>query len=516
MARIKVEAIGDASSVERMFKKMGVAGDSAGKRFAAAGKLAAVGLAGGLAVAAVAAKKFVDKAIEAEKAQTRLDAAFKTATVTAKERAAAMDEVNRVSAQAGLDDEDLMDSLGRLTRVTGDVKEAQKDMAIAADIARARNISLESATTLVSKAQLGQLGALKRIGIEIPKVTTAQDALKASGDKVSAAALAQAKAQDEAATRAGAIAALQKQYAGAAEAYGNTAAGAQDRFRVASENLQEALGAKLLPVVTRVIEWVLVNMPKFEAAAKKAFEFARIYAERLVDYYNTTLKPTFQAVLGALEALWARFGGQITTIIKTALQQVKNIIDTFSAVLRGDWGKAWDGLKAIVTNALTQVGNLLRLQLSVWKAIALALGGAIVDGVKAGLNALVQAVVGKLNDARSAVVNAAKSVYGNALGIGKATRGRARREVAWDDRRRVRQGQGILRNLVSVEVDRRPDRQAARRGDREGDRGQRLEGSERVRFLQVGGARGVRWSAAGDRGSDLEAEDEGRPGVEHR
>jgi hypothetical protein len=45
---------------------------------------------------------------------------------------------------------------------------------------------------------------------------------------------------------------LQKRVGGQAAAYGKTSAGAQDRFRVAVENLRESIGKKLVPILTDV------------------------------------------------------------------------------------------------------------------------------------------------------------------------------------------------------------------------------------------------------------------------
>lgn len=243
-ARGLIRAYGDAEKSSRRF------GGSVGQ----VGKIAAAAAVGGIAALGVGLQKSFGAAIDAEKAQTRLDAAFRASGASTTEQAAAMAAVSKVSARAALDDEDLMDALGRLTRVTGDVTKAQRSLGIASDIARGRGISLEAATALVTKAHLGQVGALKRVGIEIPKVTAAQDMLKAAHANATEAQLKAAKATDDAATRQSAVAALQRQFAGDAEAYGKTAAGAQDRLKVAVENLQESFGAKLLPALTAVTE----------------------------------------------------------------------------------------------------------------------------------------------------------------------------------------------------------------------------------------------------------------------
>lgn len=127
---------------------------------------------------------------------------------------------------SGFDDERLLGTFSALVRRTGDVNRALTLNALAADVARARNIELEQAAQLVLKASLGQAGALRRVGI-------------------------QAKAG---ATGLQLIDSLQRKFAGSAEAYGKTAVGAQDRFRVAVQNTQEAIGSALLPALTHVLD----------------------------------------------------------------------------------------------------------------------------------------------------------------------------------------------------------------------------------------------------------------------
>lgn len=460
-SEIKITILGDSKNAERAFKRAGAAGEGMGRNFARMGKLAAIGTAAVGAGAVVLGKKFVSAALDAEKAQVRLDAAFKSANVTARQRAAAMDAVSKVSARAGLDDEELMDTLGRLTRVTGSAAKAQQEMAIAADIARARNVSLEAATQIVSKAHLGQLGALKRIGIEIPKVTTAQDALRASGEKVSAEAMKAAKAQDELATRQAAVAALQRQYAGASEEYGRSTSGAVDRAKVAWENLQETLGAKLLPVVGRVSEWFLRNMPTIERVVSKTMSaigvviealspvFSRLIAgismvasaaerywpqvqqaaAKVVAWYRGTLAPAIENVLTAIRKAWEIFGPAITRVATAAFNQIKTVVTTAMkiiggtveavlALIRGDWSEAWNKLKQVAKAALDGVVATIRNIGGLARDAAFAVGQAIVQGIAAGLDSLKDWLVGKAKAIADAVVGAFKG----ALHIGSPSR----------------------------------------------------------------------------------------------
>jgi len=126
---------------------------------------------------------------------------------------------------SGFDDEQLLATFSNLVRRTGDVNKALALNALAANVARGRNISLEQASGLVLKASIGNVGALRRLGISIGKHATALQALDL----------------------------LQRKYAGSAAAYGKTAAGAQDRFRVALGNLQETVGAQLLPSISKYL-----------------------------------------------------------------------------------------------------------------------------------------------------------------------------------------------------------------------------------------------------------------------
>jgi hypothetical protein len=361
--KISVDIIGRSKSLEKAFDRSSKSANGFGKSMAKAGKMASIGLGVGLAGAAVVLKKSVDAALEAEKAQTRLDSAFKATTASAKERAASMERVNVVSQQAALDDEALMDTLGRLTRVTGSTTKAQEGMAVAANLARGRGIELEAATKIVEKAYLGNVGALKRIGIEIPKVTTAQDALKESGKKATVEQMKAAKAADDTATRQSAIAALQKQYAGAAEAYGKTAAGASDRFKVAVENLQESLGNKLLPALAKVAGGAATFIEKFskakglEAKVKVVLETGRDLLTNVAKI-AVDIGKQLQTSLGQVN--WNNAGVKIAAGIGDALRKGLPVAGQLAATL-----------SVAFINAVNSVD---------WVKV----GGAIASGMKKG------------------------------------------------------------------------------------------------------------------------------------
>jgi hypothetical protein len=264
------------SAMNKSESRMGKVGKVAG--------IAGLAIAGGLAVGL---KKSVDAALESEKAEVRLSSAMDQVGVSAKQRAAANEAISATSRKAALDDEALSDVYAKLLRTTGDVTEAQKGMNLAADIARARNISLEAAAKGVERAYNGSAAGLSKFGVEIQKSTGNVDLLKAKIDEQKAsmkglegAQLEAAKVQldslelgmkaaqqaDKQATATNALDRATKQFTGTAEAYGKTSAGAQERFQVALENLQEKIGTAVLPILrdfisylTTLLTWVEKN-----------------------------------------------------------------------------------------------------------------------------------------------------------------------------------------------------------------------------------------------------------------
>lgn len=228
---------------------------------------ASLALGAGLAVGL---KKSVEAAMEAEQAEARLEQAMKSVQATARERARAQEAVSKVSKKAALDDEELSDVLAKLTRATGNVRKGTQGMALAAEIARGRNISLEQASRAVEKAYLGNEKALARVGVVVPKVTGSVDDLKRQQNELkkelesaegpqkkrleallesNKASMATARQLDKEATAQNAIAAAQEKFAGSSERFGKTAAGGQERFKVAIENVEESIGEGLLPVI---------------------------------------------------------------------------------------------------------------------------------------------------------------------------------------------------------------------------------------------------------------------------
>ena len=221
--RRKLEVIftGDTKQLERTFHRAESKGKSFGRSFQASvfggmGKGGAAAAAG--AGVALGLRQVINAARDAQvvlgQTKVAVDNAGVSWTTNAKRIEAGADAISKASS---LDDEDVLRSFQVFVRGQKDVEKALGLAGLAADVARGRYTDLDSATQLVNKAAMGQIGALRRAGIQIDKNATSTQAL----------------------------AALQKTFGTAAEEYSKSAAGGMDRFKVSLENAAEFMGGPL-------------------------------------------------------------------------------------------------------------------------------------------------------------------------------------------------------------------------------------------------------------------------------
>jgi hypothetical protein len=384
--------------------------DSSQSRMKSLGKAAALG---GLAIAggiAVGLKKSADAALESEKAQARLNQALSGAGISQDKYGASIQaNIEKTSKLAALDDEDLSDSFAKLVRSTGDVTKATEGMNLAADIARARNISLETATKAVERSLIGNGAAFSRLGVQVVKSSehlaaakTEIDSWRDSSGKLteaeeqkSKALMDTARTLDKQATAAKAFDEAQRRFAGGAEEYGKTAAGAQERFGVAVENLQEKIGAKLLPILAKLMELSLKVIESIEKNWPKISAVIMPILERVGE--------AIRKFIADVQAVWDRWGTEITAVvtfafntvksaIENALRIIRGIVDVFMGVFTGDWERAWGGIKDIVGGVFNAIKLLLTTAITVWGELGGRIGKALKDAIIGAVTGTASAV----------------------------------------------------------------------------------------------------------------------------
>src|SRR6266566_1029725 len=152
-------------------------------RMKSIGKVAGVAglaIAGGLAVGL---EKSVKAAIEAQASEARLTQAYKNAHVAIGPLRKQLEGLESIGRKLGFTDEQTTNALGSLITATRNQKLATKDLSVAQDLARFKNVGLNDATKMLTMAMTGSQRAAKQLGISISPLTTTYDALKATMGK---------------------------------------------------------------------------------------------------------------------------------------------------------------------------------------------------------------------------------------------------------------------------------------------------------------------------------------------
>lgn len=437
---LNVPITGDAKGLGRAVKdadrhldRLGKDADKAGGKLKAGlttgAKAAGLGVAAGVGIAAMAVKDFTDAAKESEVSGAKMRAQLKASGLSFKQHG---DEIDRVIAKqsklSGLDDEDLQDSFTNLVRVTGDVNKALNLNAVASDFARAKNMDVAKAGELVGKVAGGNIGILGRYGIQVKKGATETEAL----------------------------ALLQEKFAGQAKAYGDTAAGAQEKFAVTIGNVKETLGAALLPTLTDVTNKVndfVSGMMDGTGAGGEFADKAVAAFETVKDVAGTVwpvLRDGGEVALGLFTTGFERaktvveaFGDGVSAIQDWAREhrdQINSVVDTIRSTLGGaiDWLRtalpaAFEAVKGAITSTFTFISDWITRNrdtiIGVAQTIAGALGTAFnaaksavvvaFDAIKTAVSAAVEFVSGWIDEHRDDI-----EAFGNAwknIGIGIAT-----------------------------------------------------------------------------------------------
>ena len=304
------------TQVEGFGNKMEKFGKVAAAAFAAAAA-AAVAYAGKLAIDGVKA------ALADEAAQARLAKALQNVTGATNQQITAVEsQIEKMSLAFGVADEELRPAFQRLATATGDLAQAQDGLQLALDISAATGKSVEAVSNALGKAYEGNTASLARLGIGLSAAE-----IKTMGLQ-------------------GAVTQLGQTFGGAAATQAQTFEGQIARLRVGFDEAKEAIGAQLLPVIQRLLDYVVnVLIPKFQEAKRaaidpivEAFKNNEAALRDLWSFIKTYLVPIFEtALVGAIKSVGATIAG-IINIIGTVTSKVKelanDVIDAVNKIIR--------------------------------------------------------------------------------------------------------------------------------------------------------------------------------------
>ncbi len=271
-----------------------------------------------------------------------MESALNAQSVSVDEATAELDAyMVKMRDTAAIDDGDMKPALAGLIAVTGDYQRAMELASIAADLARGKNMSLQSAAQLVGRVAQGNTSILTRYGIQIDKNATAEEAL----------------------------AALQQKFAGQAEAYGATAQGQMERIGATIGDFRESLGQTMGPAMAFI--GLLPGLSTgFSALGSGIGGVAALFGVTMPASIGATMAAlgpfilpilAVVAAIGLLAVAWTQNWGDIQGKTAAAWEAIQGII-----------GPAWEMIWGLIQTGL---GALQRLWTASWQTIQTVLEG---------------------------------------------------------------------------------------------------------------------------------------------
>lgn len=227
--------------------------------------IAGVAIVGGLALSVKAAAEAEQQMSQVTAITGRLGAVAKSAGTDINGLNKQIVEAGKSAIKLGFDDEEASLATARLVQTTNSLEIGLKASGLAMDLARAKNISLEGATNAVNLALQGSPKLLRQFGIEL----------------------------DDNATKLQIMTALQEKFGGTATQTSQSFAVQMQALNVQFTNLQETVGAQLIPVLSQLLNQYVVPL------VNKIMEFAEA---------NPQLFKTLVLITGGVGALLAVLG----------------------------------------------------------------------------------------------------------------------------------------------------------------------------------------------------------------
>jgi hypothetical protein len=218
-------------------------------------KIGAAAIAGIAAGAVAAAVSFTKAAIEDEAANNRLIAVLQARKLASEANLKIVDQLITKGAELAFTDDEVRAGIATATQFTNKFADAQKILATAQDLARAKNISLEEATSIVGKAYQGNTKGLKALGIETKK--------GAKGLVV--------------------LTAVSKKFGSSAAAYAETTEGKFASLKIAIDETKESVGGVFLNALKKVFSALQPYMMKFLSEIQKRLPDLEKFVDKIAN-----------------------------------------------------------------------------------------------------------------------------------------------------------------------------------------------------------------------------------------
>ena len=297
---LKLSILADVDDLKKKLGQGETEVSSFGNKLGEFGKKAAAAFAVAAAAAAAYAGKLlidgVKSAIEDEKAQAKLATTLENVTGATKNQIDAVEkQISKLSLAYGVTDDQLRPSFEKLVRATEDVTKAQKLQTLALDIAAGSGKSLDTVSQALARAYDGNTAALGKLGIGL---STAE--LKSmSFDEVTKK--------------------LSDTFGGQAAQQADTFQGKITRLQVAFDEAKESIGARLLPILTKLLTEFMDNIgPAIEFVKNKLTPLQKAIEDNKDEFialWKWLDKYIVPILTGALKLAFGGIVSSITSVV---------------------------------------------------------------------------------------------------------------------------------------------------------------------------------------------------------
>jgi tetrahydromethanopterin S-methyltransferase subunit B len=235
-----------------------------------------------------------------------------------------------MSLATGVADDKLRPSFEKLVRATNDVEKAQKLQTLALDIAAGSGKDLETVSVALAKAYDGNNTSLQRLGVGL----SAAELKSMSFDDVTKS--------------------LAETFGGQASVQADTFSGKMARMQVAFDEAKESVGARLLPILTQLLDAFNTKVgPAVEAIKEKLKPLTKAIDDNKEEFtalWNFLNKYIVPIMTGALKSAFSGIVTGITAVVNIVGKAVNFFKDLYNA-----YKKIVDFIK---NNPLSNLGKL--------------------------------------------------------------------------------------------------------------------------------------------------------------
>lgn len=342
---IKVVVTGE-DKASGVLAKIGTASGKLGSALVSMGKLAAIGIAAaGAAITAFAIssiREFIDSEQKAVIANQALENSLRGLSKTQlqsingnsdlvgalKELKEEMQAAGAAALKLGFDDDQARVSFAKLFQATKDVGQANKDLALAMDIARFKSIGLEEATSLVTRMHAGATKVLKEFGIEVEGNITDLEALALIEERVTGTAI---KMSDTTGVKLAIL---------------------SESFNNLKENVGAALAVAINPFITALSNWA--SNPDTQEKFKAMGEALGKFLEGL-----RKIPEGIKNIIDAITEWWAIFSTQ-NPFMLMLLEHLRIAWDTIWKSIKENLIPAWNEAFALLKPHLPMITELVK------------------------------------------------------------------------------------------------------------------------------------------------------------